>query len=69
MGIVLSHTLYGLWIWRVIQAIGGGMAIVNSSAVIRDISSGRDSARYLSHMAIIMMMDYCWHFAINCRRW
>jgi len=56
MGIVLSHTLYELWIWRVIQAIGGGMAIVNSSAVIRDISSGRDSARYLSHMAIIMMI-------------
>ncbi|HCD04667.1 MULTISPECIES: multidrug effflux MFS transporter [unclassified Methylophaga] len=56
MGIVLSHTLLGLWIWRVVQAIGGGMAIVNSSAVIRDISSGRDSARYLSHMAIIMMI-------------
>ncbi|HAO24776.1 MAG TPA: multidrug transporter [Methylophaga sp.] len=56
MGIVLSHTLHGLWIWRVVQAIGGGMAIVNSSAVIRDISSGRDSARYLSHMAIIMMI-------------
>lgn len=56
MGIVLSHTLHGLWGWRVVQAIGGGMAIVNSSAVIRDISSGRDSARYLSHMAIIMMI-------------
>lgn len=56
MGIVLSHTLHGLWLWRIIQAIGGGMAIVNSSAVIRDISSGRDSARYLSHMAIIMMI-------------
>lgn len=56
LGIVLSHTLYGLWLWRIIQAIGGGMAIVNSSAVIRDISSGRDSARYLSHMAIIMMI-------------
>ena len=56
LGIVFSHTLHGLWLWRIIQAVGGGMAIVNSSAVIRDISSGRDSARYLSHMAIIMMI-------------
>lgn len=56
IGIVISQSLYGLWSWRVIQALGGGMAIVNSSAVIRDVSSGRDSARYLSHMAIIMMI-------------
>ncbi len=56
LGIVFSQTLHGLWFWRIVQAIGGGMAIVNSSAVIRDISSGRDSARYLAHMAIIMMI-------------
>jgi len=32
------------------------MAIVNSGAIIRDVSSGRDSARNLSQMALIMMM-------------
>ncbi len=55
-GIIVSQTIESIWFWRVIQAAGGGLAIVNSSAVIRDISSGRDSARHLSQMAIIMMI-------------
>lgn len=55
-GIIFSQTIESIWLWRVIQALGGGLAIVNSSAVIRDISSGRDSARHLSQMAIIMMI-------------
>lgn len=55
-GIIASQHIETIWLWRVVQAIGGGLAIVNSSAVIRDISSGRDSARHLSQMAIIMMI-------------
>ena len=55
-GIIFSQTIEAIWLWRLVQAIGGGLAIVNSSAVIRDISSGRDSARHLSQMAIIMMV-------------
>ena len=55
-GIIFSQTIETIWLWRLVQAIGGGLAIVNSSAVIRDISSGRDSARHLSQMAIIMMV-------------
>lgn len=55
-GIIVSQSIESVWFWRLIQAMGGGLAIVNSSAVIRDISSGRDSARHLSQMAIIMMM-------------
>lgn len=55
-GIIISQTIEAVWLWRLIQALGGGLAIVNSSAVIRDISSGRDSARHLSQMAIIMMI-------------
>ncbi|AFJ01740.1 Multidrug resistance transporter, Bcr/CflA family [Methylophaga frappieri] len=56
LGIILSDSMTSIWLWRVLQALGGGMAIVNSAAVIRDISSGRESARYLSQMAIIMMI-------------
>ncbi len=56
LGVVFSTSLSSLLSFRVIEAIGGGIAIVNSSAIIRDISSGRDSARNLSHMALIMML-------------
>ncbi|MCX4190081.1 multidrug effflux MFS transporter [Methylophaga sp. OBS3] len=55
-GIALSNAIESIWLWRVFQALGGGLAIVNASAVIRDISSGRDSARHMSQMAIIMMV-------------
>lgn len=56
LGIILSSTLTQLLSFRVIEAFGGGMAIVNSGAIIRDISSGKESARNLSHMALIMML-------------
>jgi DHA1 family bicyclomycin/chloramphenicol resistance-like MFS transporter len=56
LGIIFSSTLNGLLLFRIIEALGGGMAIVNSGAIIRDVSSGRDSARNLSQMALIMMM-------------
>ena len=55
-GILLSPTIEGVWLFRIIEALGGGLAVVNSPAVIRDLSSGKDSARHLSHMAVIMMM-------------
>lgn len=55
IGIIFSQTIETIWGWRVLQAFGGGLAIVNSAAVIRDISSGRDSARHLSQMTMIMM--------------
>lgn len=45
-----------LWGLRFIQALGGGASVVNSSAVVRDCFSGRDSARVLSMVAIIMLM-------------
>lgn len=54
--IIFSQQISGLWTGRIIQALGGGLAIVNAAAVVRDISSGRDSARYLSHMGVIIMI-------------
>jgi len=56
LGIILSTSLTGLLIFRFIEALGGGIAIVNSGAIIRDISSGRDNATNMAHMALIMML-------------
>jgi DHA1 family bicyclomycin/chloramphenicol resistance-like MFS transporter len=40
---------------RALQAIGGGMATVNSTAMIRDLFSGDEMAKVLSMVAIVMM--------------
>ncbi|NHN38497.1 multidrug effflux MFS transporter [Pseudomaricurvus alcaniphilus] len=56
LGIIFSPNIESLWLFRVLQAFGGGLAVVNPNAIIRDLSSGLESARNLSHMAIIMML-------------
>lgn len=56
LGIILSPTMEWVWVCRLIEAFGGGLAVVNSAAVIRDLSKGQESARHLSNMAIIMML-------------
>lgn len=45
-----------LWFWRVIQAIGGGMAVVGVPATIRDTCSGKEAAKLFSLIALIMMI-------------
>lgn len=40
---------------RALQAIGGGMATVNSTAMIRDLFAGDEMAKVLSMVAIVMM--------------
>jgi DHA1 family bicyclomycin/chloramphenicol resistance-like MFS transporter len=56
LGIIFSPSMDWVWLFRVLEAFGGGLAVVNSAAVIRDLSHGQDSARHLSNMAIIMML-------------
>lgn len=56
LGIIFSPSMGWVWVFRVLEAFGGGLAVVNSAAVIRDLSHGQDSARHLSNMAIIMML-------------
>lgn len=41
---------------RVIQAFGGGFAIVNSNAIVRDLYEGKESARMLSLISSITML-------------
>jgi DHA1 family bicyclomycin/chloramphenicol resistance-like MFS transporter len=50
-----TESINQLLLLRALQAIGGGMATVNSSAMIRDLFSGDDIAKVLSMVAIVMM--------------
>ncbi|WP_110685330.1 Bcr/CflA family multidrug efflux MFS transporter [Salinicola aestuarinus] len=49
-------SLASLWSWRFIQALGGGACVVNSAAIVRDQFSGREAARVMSTMVMILMM-------------
>ncbi|WP_019615737.1 multidrug effflux MFS transporter [Psychromonas ossibalaenae] len=51
-----STSIEILWLWRFIQAAGGGMAVVGVPAIIRDVSSGKESAKLFSLIALIMMI-------------
>lgn len=51
-----ATTLTELMVLRVIQAIGGGLATVNTAAIIRDLFDGKKVAKMLSMIAVIMMM-------------
>lgn len=55
VALVWVESIEGLLALRVIQAIGGGIAVVNSSAVVRDLYNGKDMARILSMIAMVMM--------------
>lgn len=54
--IIFANSIDVLWGFRFLQAIGSGIAVVNTSAIIRDLSSGQESARNLAHVAVIMML-------------
>ena len=50
-----AESIDQLLILRALQAIGGGMATVNASAMIRDLFAGDEMAKVLSMVAIVMM--------------
>lgn len=54
--IVQARSLETLLVWRFMQALGGGASVVNSSAIVRDCFSGREAARVMSTMAMILML-------------
>ncbi|TVQ67870.1 MAG: Bcr/CflA family efflux MFS transporter [Oceanospirillales bacterium] len=56
LGIVFGQSIETLWGSRFLQALGGGISIVNSSAIVRDIYKGADSARAMSRISAIMMV-------------
>ncbi|WNL37820.1 multidrug effflux MFS transporter [Halomonas sp. PAMB 3264] len=54
--ITTVDSLGALLAWRFVQALGGGACVVNSAAIVRDCFSGREAARVMSTMAMIMML-------------
>ncbi|MCY0966295.1 multidrug effflux MFS transporter [Parathalassolituus penaei] len=54
--ILLSPTLELLWGARVLQALGGGLAVVNTGAIIRDMATGREGAGYMVRVVQVMMI-------------
>ncbi|MCL7930288.1 multidrug effflux MFS transporter [Halomonas llamarensis] len=50
------ESLSTLLAWRFVQALGGGACVVNSAAIVRDCFQGREAARVMSTMAMIMML-------------
>ena len=54
--ITTADSLASLLAWRFVQALGGGACVVNSAAIVRDCFSGREAARVMSTMAMIMML-------------
>ncbi|SEM69142.1 multidrug effflux MFS transporter [Halomonas caseinilytica] len=49
-------SLVELLVLRFVQALGGGACVVNSAAIVRDCFSGREAAKVMSTMAMIMML-------------
>ncbi|WP_459874475.1 Bcr/CflA family multidrug efflux MFS transporter [Halomonas shantousis] len=45
-----------LWLLRFVQALGGGACVVNSAAIVRDCFSGREAAKVMSTMVMILML-------------
>lgn len=54
--ILQASSLESLLFWRFVQALGGGASVVNSSAIVRDCFSGREAAKVMSTMAMILML-------------
>ncbi len=54
--IASAESMEMLWSWRVIQSIGGGIAVVGVPATIRDNAEGKEAARLFSLVALIMML-------------
>lgn len=53
---LMSQYIEWLWLGRFIQALGGGLAIVNSAAVVRDLSDGKEAATNMANMMLIMLL-------------
>lgn len=56
LAITQVDSLTFLLIWRFVQALGGGACVVNSAAIVRDCFQGREAAKVMSTMAMIMML-------------
>ena len=54
--IIYVETVQQLWIFRFIQAFGGGFGLVICAAVVRDLYDGKDAAKIFTLISLIMMI-------------
>lgn len=52
---LLSPSIESFWIARVVQALGAGLAVVNTGSVVRDLSQGREGAQYMAQVLQVML--------------
>nr|WP_255484182.1 MFS transporter [Agarivorans sp. B2Z047] len=46
--LAFANNLALFWLWRILQSIGGGIAVVGVPAVIRDNAEGKEAAKLFS---------------------
>jgi DHA1 family bicyclomycin/chloramphenicol resistance-like MFS transporter len=51
-----AATIEQLWMYRFLQAVGGGIAVVNTGAIVRDLFSGKEAAKVFTVISMIMMI-------------
>ncbi|MFV0573985.1 MAG: multidrug effflux MFS transporter [Vibrio sp.] len=56
LAISAAQSIQMLWLFRLLQSLGGGMAVACVPALIRDNAEGREAARLFSLIALIMMI-------------
>jgi len=54
--ISLATSIEQFLIFRFIQAIGGGLAVINTNSIVRDIYHGNEGAKIFSTISMIMMI-------------
>jgi len=54
--IIYVETVNQLWLFRFIQAFGGGFGLVICAAVVRDLYDGKDAAKIFTLISLIMMI-------------
>lgn len=54
--IPFSQTVEQLYLWRFLQALGGGATAVIAAASVRDHFSGKDAARVLTTIGLVMLL-------------
>lgn len=56
LGVALSEALPELLVCRALQALGGGATVVIAAASVRDFHTGREAARLLTTIGLVMLI-------------
>lgn len=54
--ISLSPSIEFFWLFRFFQALGGGLSVVNTGAVVRDLYQGKEAAQVFSIISMVIML-------------